>query len=98
MHLAGETDTRNIIGRGICMMESFLDGRCARTPPIEWVLLGPAISRRGEGLMLVRAGRGYTALCVHKQSARAARSHVNSEKKLDGRLRCVNFERELYLR
>jgi hypothetical protein len=77
MHLSREANRGYVLGCGICVMKRFLYGRCARTPPIERVLLGPTAPRRSERLMLVRAGRGNSPLPVHEQGACAARSHVN---------------------
>src|SRR4029077_13550433 len=85
VHLSREAYTSNVIGRGICVMKRFFYGRCARTPPIERVLLGPTAPRRSEHLMLVRSRRDDAPLPIHQQGARAAGAHVNPKKELDDR-------------
>ena len=87
VHLTGEADARDVIGRCLCLLHRFFY-RCATgAPPIEWVLFGPAILRRCKGLMLMRAGCDDSASFVNEKRACTGGSNVNAQKELDDRLR-----------
>jgi hypothetical protein len=87
VHLTREAYTCNVVGRCMCLLHRFLY-RCATgAPPIEWVLLGPPISWRCKGLMLMRARCDDSASFVNEKRARTGGSNVNAEKELDDRLR-----------
>jgi hypothetical protein len=78
VHLTGKTDARHVIARCLRLLQRFFHRRAASTPPIEGVLFGPAILRRREGLMFVRAGCGNAAAPVDEKRACAAGSNINA--------------------
>jgi len=65
MHLPGETHTGDVFRFCVGLLDGFSYGRTTSTPPIERVLFGPAVLRRGKGCVFVRAARGDPAAFVN---------------------------------
>src|SRR5579875_568653 len=76
VHLAGEADGLNF--RAGRLRERFSDGLLRGTPPVIWVLLGPAWLRGAEGSVLCRGRSGQLAGGADENGARAARTDIQT--------------------
>ncbi len=81
MHLAGEAYASDVFCLCLRRNEGFFDGRAARSPPVERILLSPAILWGSECLVFVSARGDNLSCCVNEQRSCAAGSYVDSQKK-----------------
>jgi hypothetical protein len=96
MHLPRKSNAGNVFRFCARLSKRLLDRRAASAPPIEWILLRPAVLRRSKrGVFVSAACRDMSSL-VNQQRACTARPNVNSKKKSNGRPPENKFERELY--
>ena len=79
MHLPGESDAGDLIGRHSRGGQGFPHRDPTGAPPVFGILFRPADLRRGKRRVFFGSGRDYAAVLVHNQGASAAGADVDSE-------------------
>src|SRR5580704_4556083 len=79
MHLARESDARDILTPEQRCRQRLPHGNSTGPPPVFGILLSPPNSRRGERLVLLGRGCNDTSALIHDESPGAASAYVNSE-------------------
>ena len=79
VHLSGETDARDGIGRDAGLRQDRAQRILRRAPPVGGILLGPRRTRRGKRRVLRRRRAQERAVFSKQQRARAAGADINTQ-------------------